>query len=332
VERLDAGRPSDAAFEAVSPTLQLLSRSRSLLVGAVALGEGPGMDVAPWTLQGVRRAAHQAELRIGFSRFDPPGHRTSVRRRLAMSELEDADEGHRCVTLEVRGEGRPRRVPQAWFGRHLCLVVPCVHIQRQRQRQRQRIGARSIGSGLHWTGPIDAAFAAIARACSVAGEGTRAELGARIAGIVFTSTTVVIDATWWAPLRNDEDAPPDLLALDRCLATGSLQPTEAWNAALLERFDPWLAGRLRLTPAAVVLDPELRESGSGAHVPWPRAPAMAARARRGLAGQALQALWKGARPETTQIRLPPAAPGPMARCWHNLEASPLVAADDGGRP
>lgn len=287
-----------------------------MLVAVVSRGQGPGVDVSPWILGGLHHALDTCGLTGVAVELSP----ATTHRRLGLGrfELEDDSTPEGAIGLDVPGARRPRRIPSAWFGRHLCVVVPCTFVHERRRTDR-------------WTGPVATAWSAIDHACG--GSPGRLEaivprplhggvvestiVGARIAASVFASVTLVVDASWWAPVAADATSPPELLALDRCLCLASPVPDERWAMRTIERADAWIASRLRLEDAAGArAHDDVHVVGSAADRAWPRA---SFGRPLGLAEQAMEALWAigGKRASAPAVRrLPPAVPGPLARHWH----------------
>lgn len=308
VEHIDPQKPAHAASAAVSGTFEQLAPARGMLVGVAGWGDGPAVAVAPWVLEGIRRASTQYGLKTRTIDLGPTEAHAGQRRRITAAGLTLEESEGRPLSLELPGARRPRRIPRPWFGQHLCLVVPCAHVRRTRGRDES------------WMGPVAAAFTALDRACRPAGLRMDAPVtGARLAAQVFASTTVVLDGSWWAPLQADDTSPPTVISLDRCLALSSKSPSEAWNREALAAMDDWLAGLLRITGAAPGRLPSVESRGSAARRPWPRAPKLHAKTGRGLAGQAIEALWslQPGRRRSDRRALPPNVPGPLARSWHD---------------
>jgi hypothetical protein len=311
VERIHPGAAERAAAAAVTGTFGLLAPRRDVVVLMVQWANGPGTAVAPWTLAGLRAAAREQDLRWREIRIAACGTTDDA---LGLGRFVD-DDGRR-VGVELPGSHRARRVPSTWFGAHLCLVVPCVHVRKNGRG----------GAGPVWLGPGDQALRALDRACQGPPGRESANVGARVATTVFASATIVIDASWWAPMQPDDAGPPSLLALDRCLALGTVSPSSAWRRHVLGALDPWLAANLRLGPMPAG-DGSVAAAGSAASTPWPRAPSKVGAPPRSLATEAVAALWKAGRPRPRRVaperRLGPAVPGDLARLWHAFD-SPCV--------
>jgi hypothetical protein len=287
----------------VSTTFGLLAPRRELVVAMVGWGNAPGVAVAPWTLAGIRTAAREHELRVREIRIPACG---------TAEDSRGVDDDGRRVGVELPGSHRARRVPNAWFGAHLCLVVPCLHVRKTGRGQ----------SGPQWLGPADQALRALDRACQGPTGRESANIGARVATTAFASTTIVVDGSWWAPMQPDDAGPPCLLPLDRCVALGTVSPSSAWRRHVLGSLDPWVAGNLRLGPMPSGAG-SVSASGSAASTPWPRAPNKIGAPARSLATEAVAALWNGGRraPRRTapDRRLGPTVPGDLARLWHAFE-------------
>jgi hypothetical protein len=304
VERIHPETPERAAAAAVSSSFELLAPRRELVVIAVDWGNAPGIAVAPWTLAGVREAARDHDLRTRELRIAACGGDAE--------HVQASDDDGPRVSVELPGSHRARRVPKAWFGAHLCLAVPCIHV-----RKRVRGQAHPV-----WLGPAHQALRALDRACDGPSGRESPNVGARLATAVFASTSIVIDATWWAPMQPDDAAAPSLLALDRCLALAAVSPSSAWRRHVLDALDPWLAANLRLGPMPAG-DGSVRAAGTAASTPWPRAPNKIGAPPRSIATEAVAALWDAGRRRPRRAvperRLGPSVPGDLARLWHAFD-------------
>ena len=290
IELVDPRRPARAAQSALRGVFEALAPSRSLHVLALGWNAGPGTSVTPWTLSGVTEAAGSAGLSV-------------EQEHLAMA---DPPPRLRGVRTDLPGARRGRTLPSAWFGRHLCLVLPCAALDP---------GATS------GTGPLTSALRALDRHVGGPRNRESATVAARMLATVFASVTVVVDGAWWADISAESGSARSLLPLDRVLTVHSDHPDPAWTRTLHKTFDPWLAHRLGLSPRGAGLDHAIRASGEG-NLRWPRATATAPHKGRGLAGRALEALWK---PQPVRGRLGPAIPGDLARVWSSWPHG-------GGRP
>lgn len=314
VETIRADDPSAGVASALDPAFAVLPPARELLVAVVDFGEGPGVSVSPWALAGVVRAARHHGLSATGHDLGPRPVNGGLERRSVAAGLPLREEDPRPIQLEVPGGRRPRRIPHGWFGRHLCLVVPCVH---------RRIGT---GRGASWIGPVASAWARFDRACSGPEVKDASSIGARLAAQVFASTTVLIDASWWGSMGEDETSPAELLAVQRALCLSTPTPDEGFARRTVEAPDDWLAAKLGVATHRTDTR-ALQVRGSGRD-DWPRAPKLGQPGRGpGLAGQAVEALWKrGRRPRPAPIgrSLTATVPGPLARAWngHGESARP----------
>jgi hypothetical protein len=267
------------AFDALAP-------ARSLHLLDLGWNAGPGTHVAPWTLQGIRDAADSAGLAL-------------EREHLDMSAAPRREPG---VRTDLPGARRSRVLPNAWFGRHLCLALPCAALDP---------GASTS------VGPLSSALLALDRHVGGPRNRESATVAARMLATVFASITVVVDGAWWADVAADSGCARSLQPLDRIFAVHVDRPDPTWASTLHKTFDPWLAHRLGLSPRGAGLDHAIRGSGEG-NLRWPRiTPSSARRPSRGLAGRALEALWK---PQTPRARLGPAVPGELGRIWSTWTA------------
>jgi len=294
IELVDPRRPDRAVQTALRSAFEGLAPSRSLHLLELGWNAGPGTEVAPWTVAGVREAAQRAGLDV---------EREPLRMDGSSSPGPDAG-----IRTELPGARRPRALPAPWFGRHLCLVLPCAALDPGHKTS---------------TGPLTAALTALDRHVGGPRKRESARVAARMLATVFASITIVVDSAWWADVSQDSGAARSLMPLDRVLTVHTDRPDPAWARTLQQTFDPWLSHRLGLTGRGAGLDHAIRGVGGAGHARWPRARPTAAPARsRGLAGRALEALWK---PEPPKARLGPAVPGDLGRVWSNW---PHV----GGRP
>ena len=334
VHDVDPAAPREAARTAAASAFASLPPARTILVGLVSWGDGPGLEPAPWTLDGVRAAASDVGANVVFEPLGP-FEATALHRWLRAQPEASPSEDRRPITLEIPGARRPRRIPRPWIGRHLCLVTPCVHVGRSR-----------LGRATSWSGPLSAAFETLALATGAprTADDVTSEIGHRLAAQVFASTTVVLDASWWAPLVGEagkpitEPAVSHLVALERCLLRATSAPAEQWDEQGPQLLHAWLGAHMGIekrTRASEGIDDAVRFVGPGAQRKWPVPPAVGAERRRrlgvrnllpgnGLADKALDALWRvsdSTRTRSSVLRLPAAVPGPLARHWHALCSS-----------
>ncbi|MEM6289999.1 MAG: hypothetical protein AAGA54_02005 [Myxococcota bacterium] len=280
IELVDPRRPDRAVASALTPVFGTLAPSRTLHALDLRWTDGPGTCAAPWTLAGIGAAAEAASLCIEWE-------------TLALGD-EQPPRPH-GVPTDLPGARRARTLPRRWFGRHLCLVVPCASLDPASNRA---------------VGPVTAALQALDRHTGGPRRRESPRVAARMLATVFASVTVVVDGAWWADLSPASSAARSLVALDRCFVASVARPSAAWTRLLQQTFDPWLAHRLRLGGRGRGLEHAVRGSGPGEHATWPRAHATTP--GRPRAGRALEALW---RPTKAQRRLGPAVPGDLARLW-----------------
>jgi hypothetical protein len=204
------------------------------------------------------------------------------------------------VRTDLPGARRARALPSEWFGRHLCLVVPCAALDPGTKKS---------------VGPLAAALRALDRHIGGPRNRESARVAARMLSTVFASVTVVIDGAWWADLSAESGTARSLIPLGRVLTLHADHPDPAWARTMQQTFDPWLAHRLGLSRRGAGLDHAIRGIGNGGNARWPRARVSEGPHReRGLAGRALEALWK---PGAKKPRLGPAVPGDLGRVWSN---------------
>lgn len=286
IELVDPRRPDRAARTALHPAFEALAPSRSLQVLELGWNAGPGTQVAPWTLSGIEAVAGEASLDV-------------VHERLGMGD-EPGPRREQGVRTDLPGARRARALPSEWFGRHLCLVVPCAALDPGTKKS---------------VGPLAAALRALDRHIGGPRNRESARVAARMLSTVFASVTVVIDGAWWADLSAESGTARSLIPLGRVLTLHADHPDPAWARTMQQTFDPWLAHRLGLSRRGAGLDHAIRGIGNGGNARWPRARVSEGPHReRGLAGRALEALWK---PGAKKPRLGPAVPGDLGRVWSN---------------
>ncbi len=285
IELVDPRRPDRAAQTALRAAFEGLAPSRTLHVLDLTWNAGPGTEVAPWTLSGIDATARSAGLEVAHE-------------QLPMAEDAGPRREH-GVRTDLPGARRARALPSDWFGRHLCLVTPCA--------------ALDPGSNKS-SGPLTAALRALDRHIGGPRNRESVRVAARMLSTVFASVTVVIDGAWWADLSGESGTARGLMPLGRLLAVHADHPDPAWARTLQQTFDPWLAHCLGLSRRGAGLDHAIRGVGTGGRARWPRMrPVDQSPARgRGLAGRALEALWK---PNAKKARLGPAVPGDLGRVW-----------------
>ena len=111
IELVDPRRPDRAAQAALRAPFEALAPTRPLHVLELGWNAGPGTEVAPWTLSGIEAAARSADLVVD-------------RERMSMAE-DPAPRRDTGIRTDLPGARRARALPSEWFGKHLCLVLPC---------------------------------------------------------------------------------------------------------------------------------------------------------------------------------------------------------------
>ncbi len=284
IELVDPRQPDRAVRSALRGAFAGLAPARPLHILELGWNAGPGTEIAPWTRSGIEAAARAANL-------EP---------RREVIELGDAGpHSSSSVRTQLPGARRARALPSAWFGRHLCLVIPCA--------------ALDPGSSTS-SGPLTAALRGLDRHIGGPRKRESPRVAARMLATVFSSITVIVDGAWWADLSEDARAARRLFPLNRVLAVHTDHPDPAWSRTLMQTFDPWLAHRLGLSLRGAGLDHAIRTAGDGGRQRWPRVPSEKTPPGRGLASRALEALWKPQGP-SGRPRLGPSVPGDLARVW-----------------
>ncbi|MBV1860760.1 MAG: hypothetical protein KUG77_20260 [Nannocystaceae bacterium] len=290
IELVDPQRPDRAAQSALRIAFDGLAPARPLHVLGLGWNAGPGTDIAPWTMAGIESAAKAASLTVEHESLSM-GHEGGPRRESG-------------IRIALPGARRPRAIPAPWFGRHACLVIPCAALD------------PGTTSGI---GPLAAALRAVDRHIGGPRHRESPRVAARMLSTVFASVTIVVDGAWWAELSASSGTARSLLPLGRVLTMHTDQPDPTWARTLTQTFDLWLAYRLGISPRGAGLDHAIRGVGPGGKSRWPRASVTTARSSgsRGLAGRALEALWK---PQPARTRLGPAVPGDLGRVWSSWPA------------
>ncbi len=294
IELIRPRQPQRAAAQAVAPLFSSLASARPLQLIDMRWQVGPGLQVAPWTLAGVRDAAERAGLKVQSRSMEVAPARGGG--------LGPIDRVH----ADLPGTRRARSIPKEWFGQHLVLALPFALDPH---------GSRD-------TGPLHAALRALDREVGGPRRRESAGVAARLLSTVFASVTIVVDGSWWADVGDGTDAARELVALDRCFACGIDHPDPAWSRQALRTLDGWFVHQLRGGGRGV--ESPVHATGSGLRTTWPRARrAPGIPAVRGLSTRAIEALWKPAPPSRT--RLGPAVPGDLARLWHEWRAAETPA-------
>ncbi|MCH9685936.1 MAG: hypothetical protein K0V04_31165 [Deltaproteobacteria bacterium] len=299
-----AADPTAAAREAAHAVFADAPRGRPSLVMIASWGAHPGLRPSPWAVEGVLQALSDAGLRghgdvLGEARLTDPLHT-----RLAAHDY-DPVAAQELIALHPARSRRALRIPRAWLGRNLCLVLPCIHRQRERT------------TPADWSGPIGSALIQLATRCG--GASVRDPMGTmtRTIADVFAHVSVVIDASWWAPLQPAEEAAPVLLSPERVLSLQLASPVTTEASIDPRQLDTWLGAQLGLPLRRPSSGP--RAEGSAARTPWPKLPRAMPRAQ-GLAGKSVAGLWRRpGRAPTRATALPPAVPGGLAKLWDEYE-------------
>lgn len=300
--------PARAAYQVATAALHDAPRGRPLLLVVARWGAHPGLRPSPWVLDGVTSAVKDAGLSAEALHLGEHGVADPITARLVRAGIRPAEDGGEPVTVRPPGSRRGPRIPRAWLGRSLCLVLPCVHRHRSDER------------GPAWRGPIGTALVELVAGWG--GPGTRdpVDRAARCVAEAFAHVSVVLDGSWWAPLSEQDQGAPLLLAPERALGLRLASPITTEHALDARLADTWLGAQLGL-PLRRRPGEAPRVVGPAARVPWPKLPRASGSPRsQGLAGQALGALWRHAQtPRSRRAALPPAVPGPLARLWDEYE-------------
>lgn len=305
-------QPALAGRRTAQAVLDDAPRARPTLLVAADFGAGPGLRPAPWVLDGVAQATEASGMptrSVVLGRDPGPN---ALADRLVAWGLPSADHSRDgTITLLPPGSRRGLRVPRHWVGNNLCLVLPALHRQQPRN-----------ASGPGWRGPIAAALVELAARWGRLRARDRVDQAARAVSEVFAHVSVIIDASWWAPLGVDDEGAPLLLAPQRVLGLRLDAPVTAAEAIDPAVVDGWLGQQLGLPLRRRGDSPRL--CGPDASAAWPKLPRTHDTARRpralssGLAGQTVSALWQRKAPRPTRATaLPTAVPGALADAWHD---------------
>lgn len=311
-----AAQPRRAAHHTAAAVLADAPRARALMLVVVDAGAHPGLRPSPWVIDGVLDAIAEGGLRgrsavLGAS----DDGADSLAARLAAADLPEATRDgsthHDALRLRVPGSQRELRVPRSWVGSNLCLVLPCLH--------REQVVR---GGPPRWRGPVASGLLALTRPWSGPSGHDSVEVAARCVSELFAHISVVIDASWWAPLSAEDRGAPLLLAPERTLGLRLASGIGTEHTLDPRRVDAWLAQQLGLPGRRRGDAPAL--VGPAARTPWPRLPRTSATTTRasrpGLAGQAVAALWRrNDRSSPRHAALPPTAPGALARLWDEYD-------------
>ena len=302
--------PARAAHHVATAALSDAPRGRPLLVVTTRWGTHPGLRPSPWVLDGVASAIAEAGLRAEALHLGERGAADPITTQLTTAGVATAPAEGDGVTIRPPGSRRGLRIPRAFIGRSLCLVLPCVHHHHGREREST------------WRGPIGTALVELVASWGDTGARDPVERAARCVAETFAHVSVVIDGSWWAPLAVGDEGAPLLLAPERALGLRLSSPITTDTALDARLADAWLGAQLGL-PLRRRPNETPRVVGPAARTPWPKLPRSSAPSRpraRGLADQALGALWRrNDGPRTRRAALPPAVPGALARLWHEYE-------------
>ncbi len=301
--------PAHAAREVAAAALDDAPRGRPLRLVVARWGAHPGLRPSPWVLDGVARAIESTSLRASAVHLGEQGVADPVTARLVASDIRTAEPGSDTLAMRSSGARRSIRIPRDWLGDSLCFVLPCVHHQLPDPKRPS------------WRGPIGTALVELVAGWGGAWARDPVDRAARCIAESFGHVSVILDGSWWAPLRATDRGAPTLLAPERTLGLRLASPITADRALDPSVADRWLGLQLglplRRRPGET---PTL--DGPAAQMPWPKLPRAhapappAARNRTGMAGQAIGALWRRSeRPSPRRTALPPAVPGSLAALW-----------------
>lgn len=291
--------PASAAHDCSAWILERLPARRGVTLFASSHAPLPGATVTPWVLRGIeaalpalalpRRCLAVGDLDCAQRAFDGAGVPASV--FAAHAELRSTPR----LRISVPCSPRDAAIPRGWIGSNLVWAAPLAH---------HREGA--VG----YLGPASSCLAEFARLCRL--EGSPRQLvgwGARLMREAFASASLVLDATWWAPLGGEGQPVDSAIPLEHCLASPSIASPEA-----AEILDAWIGQLLGHPPRrGARAQPTPRVMGE--RKAWPRT-SLPGRSRRtrALAARAVEAVWsRGRRP--ARPALAPPTPGNFARVW-----------------
>lgn len=301
--------PARATHEIATTLLEDAPRRRPLRLVVARWGAHPGLRPSPWALDGIARAVSALGLRATAVHLDEQGVADPITAQLTAAGIEPAEPGA-ALALRSVGSRRSLRIPRQWLGDSVCLVLPCMHHHDPDAR----------GTTPSWRGPLGTAMVELLGGWGGTWPREPVDRATRCMAELFGHVSAVIDGSWWAPREGDGEAAPLLLAPERALGLSLPAPLASEAALTPERVDRWLGLQLGLPLPRRSDDAALAVVGPAAETPWPTLPRAHARpgprARGGLAGQALGALWRRAdRPGAGRAALPPAVPGALAALW-----------------
>src|SRR5690606_36696605 len=298
---------SRAAHQVATAALGDAPRNRPLLLAVIRWGAHPGLRPSPWCLDGVLQAVEDSGLRAQAIHRGEQRATDPLSARLAARGVTPLDEHGPALGLRPAGSRLPLRVPRALLGHDLCLVLPCVHHHRPGKH------------GPAWRGPVGAGLVALVSAWGGTWSRDSVDRAARCVTELFAHVSVVIDASWWAPLAHEDEAPPLLLSPERALGLRLASPVTGEAAVDPRQADAWLGTQLGL-PLRRRPGEAPRVVGPAARTPWPKLPRPAAQgATRAGPSELLSsasaprkpdgfgALWRRAdRTPSRRVALPPA--------------------------
>ncbi|MEM7157184.1 MAG: hypothetical protein AAF799_30305 [Myxococcota bacterium] len=304
-----AAEPSLAAQQIATAALGDAPRARPLVLVVASWGAHPGLRPSPWVLDGVMQAIDDGTLNgHSFVLGDDEGPDSLSARLSARGLPPSPARGADTITLHPAGSRRTLRIPRAWVGANLCLVLPCLHREQPAKQ------------GPRWRGPVGQALLQLVSEWGAVRARDSIQQAAHCIAELFAHVSVIIDASWWAPLSADDEGAPFLLAPERTLGLRLTAPVSSDVAIDPQLADAWIGRQLGLNLRRRGEPP--RVVGPAARTPWPKLPrSPAPRRKPGLAGQAVAALWqrtdaKGSR----RGALPPAVPGSLAELWDDYES------------
>ncbi len=327
----DAAKPEDAVRECTSWVFDAAPARRGLVTLFLAPNNMPGATITPWCLRGLDAAI---PMGIASRSYWARGDLDTAQQVLDAAELPvhvraqtHALRNAARMKLTLPGFRRAAAIPRDFVGRNLVIVAPVSH-------------RRDTSAG--FLGPSQSALAALAQMCRLEGSSTAlAKAGARIAGEAFATATLLLDATWWAPLDASGRPVAEAVAIEHFLCTPSLgrrggaRAIDNWVGRLLghpptraemrrgQNHTPRIAGQRRPWPSAP-LPGQLGTSGREARRPPGSSFGGGLRDRskelrqhaRGLANRAFDALWTRPSDSTTaRLALTAPVPGNFAERW-----------------
>lgn len=250
--------PEAAIHACTSWVLRAAPARRGIVVIFRAEKRLPGATITPWCLRGLDETI---PLDIASRSYWPRGDLDTAQQLLdsaglpvhARVQAQDLRSSPR-LRLSIPGFRRAAALPRDFVGRNLVLVAPLSHRR---------------DSSTNFLGPSQSTLACLAELCRLEGSPQAlAKAGARIAREAFSTTSLVLDGTWWTPLDAAGQPLGDAIAVEHFLCTPSLGTRGSARAV-----DNWIGRLLGHPPTRV----ELREDSitpriAGSRRPWPSAP------------------------------------------------------------